>query len=479
MREIIQLKTKTIKVSGINPRKTFSEDALEELAASIKKLGLLQPPVVYPDNGRYILLCGERRLLACKKAKVKEIPCMVIDPPATPEVALQLSLVENLQREDLRVGEEAPAIKELVEGGMKRSEVARALGKSYGYINARYQVALYPEVLAAFVEGGEEHVNQWALVGQIEGPEIRGRIIKDVKGRGISSYAGDLNTCRMIEKRAGGEIEERRLTRFCWRYKNKRKGIEKCIGDFGDWSGAERTACKHCVDVTYALIGWLGLKFDYGVTVCVNPDKTCLDYKLERERVTLEKLDRVDKKKLLRQEYRWGEDRYVEVSMDSDNYGPRACKGCKSLYRVPEGLRYSTEISFQHPYRYCLSEDPACFDSKKADWKAEEKVAKPPSGGGSVGISYVEAKKKTDDELREIVQGEAEEKTIDMLYGPARETLEERGFIPRIKVEVRWEKFEAPGACSLECHYAEDGPCPEYCPHQVDGEPKKEEDDAA
>ena len=440
MREIIQLKTKSIKLNGLNPRKTFSEDALEELASSIRELGLLQPPVVYPDNGRYVLVCGERRLLACRKAKIKTVPCVVIDPPATPAVALQLSLVENLQREDLRVGEEAPAIRELVEGGMKRSEVARALGKSYGYINARYQVALYPEVLAAFVEGGETHVNQWALVGQIEGPEIRGRMIKEFESRDIGNCAGELNACRMIEKRAGGEIEGRMLTRFCKKYENRKAGICKCTGE--GW-GSDRKDCKHFVDVSYMVGRWLGIDGNYDTAVCTAPDRTCLDYKHEREGVARAKLDRVDKKRLLRQEYRWGEDSYVEASMASADYGPRACKGCKSLCRIPDGWRYSTEFSFNHPYRYCLSEDPACFNAKKADWKAEAADRRGPVDGRS-SLTYGQAKEKTDEELQELVLEDTPQDACEecLMQGACGEVLAERGYRFKLERQVEFTKEE-------------------------------------
>ena len=95
------------------PRKTFDEQALGELAASIAEHGLLQPIAVRPHGvGRYLIVAGERRWRASRMAGLTEVPVIVKD--VTDEQAMELALVENLQREDLDPVEEAAGIRELM-----------------------------------------------------------------------------------------------------------------------------------------------------------------------------------------------------------------------------------------------------------------------------------------------------------------------------------------------------------------------------
>jgi ParB family chromosome partitioning protein len=112
------------------PRKTFEEDSLAELSASIAEHGLLQPIVVRPAvHGGYIIIAGERRWRACRMAGLTEAPVIVKD--VTDQQAMELALIENLQREDLDPVEEACGIKELMERcELTQEQAARRLGKS-------------------------------------------------------------------------------------------------------------------------------------------------------------------------------------------------------------------------------------------------------------------------------------------------------------------------------------------------------------
>ena len=109
--------TSTVKVSeievpeGFNPRREFDETALEQLAASIKKNGITTALTVAREDGHFVLIDGERRLRAAKKAGVKEVPVLVRDD----ENALAAALVANVQREDLNPIEEAEALRRLSE----------------------------------------------------------------------------------------------------------------------------------------------------------------------------------------------------------------------------------------------------------------------------------------------------------------------------------------------------------------------------
>lgn len=111
------------------PRKNFDEDALEELADSIKQFGLLQPILVQDRKTYYEIIAGERRWRAAKKAGLKEIP--VIIKNYTDREIVEISLIENIQREDLNPIEEAQAFKRLLtEFNLKQDEVAERVSKS-------------------------------------------------------------------------------------------------------------------------------------------------------------------------------------------------------------------------------------------------------------------------------------------------------------------------------------------------------------
>lgn len=111
------------------PRKNFDEDALEELAESIRQFGLLQPILVQDRKTYYEIIAGERRWRAAKKAGLKEVP--VIIKNLTEQEIVEISLIENIQREDLNPIEEAQAYKRLLtEFNLKQDEVADRVSKS-------------------------------------------------------------------------------------------------------------------------------------------------------------------------------------------------------------------------------------------------------------------------------------------------------------------------------------------------------------
>lgn len=123
-----------VKISKVEPnreqpRKNFDEDALEELAESIKQFGLLQPILVQDRTSHFEIIAGERRWRAAKKAGLKEIP--VIIKNYTDQEIVEISLIENIQREDLNPIEEAQAYKRLLtEFNLKQDEVAERVSKS-------------------------------------------------------------------------------------------------------------------------------------------------------------------------------------------------------------------------------------------------------------------------------------------------------------------------------------------------------------
>ena len=125
----VNLEIAKIEPNRAQPRKTFDEDALEELSDSIKKHGVIEPLVVVKRDDYYELIAGERRWRASKMAGLKEVPVRIMD--LTEEQIVQIRLIENLQREDLNPIEEALAYKDLIDRfGYKQDEVAEIVSKS-------------------------------------------------------------------------------------------------------------------------------------------------------------------------------------------------------------------------------------------------------------------------------------------------------------------------------------------------------------
>ena len=124
-----KLKVSLIEPNGTQPRKNFDEAALQELADSIKTYGVLQPLIVQKKDSHYEIIAGERRWRAAKIAGIKEIP--VIIKKLTRQEIMEISLIENIQREDLNPIEEALAFKRLLtEFNLKQDEVAERVSKS-------------------------------------------------------------------------------------------------------------------------------------------------------------------------------------------------------------------------------------------------------------------------------------------------------------------------------------------------------------
>lgn len=136
------------------PRKTFNAESLKELSESIKQHGVIQPITVNDQgNGRFLIVAGERRFRASLNAGLKKIPAVV--KKYTEKEIKEISLVENLQREDLNPIESAKAVKELMDiYGYTQEAVADRIGKSRPLIaNTLRLLNLYPEVIALIEKG--------------------------------------------------------------------------------------------------------------------------------------------------------------------------------------------------------------------------------------------------------------------------------------------------------------------------------------
>ena len=167
------------------PRKKFDDDKLEELSESIKTDGLLQPILVQKRDGYYEIIAGERRWRAALKAGLKEIPVIVRD--YTEKEILELSLVENIQRENLNPIEEAIAYKRLMdEFGLGQEEVAQRVSKSRSAVANSLRLLKLEENVQKMVIDGEISMGHARALLPLEDPEKQLLTAKEIVDKKLS-----------------------------------------------------------------------------------------------------------------------------------------------------------------------------------------------------------------------------------------------------------------------------------------------------
>lgn len=136
------------------PRKNFNESALRELSESIAMYGVLQPLLlVKSEGGRYMIIAGERRYRASLKAGLAKVPAIVRE--FTPQQVQEISLIENLQREDLNAIEAAMGMRELMDNhGLTQDDVAKCIGKSRPYVTNTLRLLQLPKEVTDMVREG-------------------------------------------------------------------------------------------------------------------------------------------------------------------------------------------------------------------------------------------------------------------------------------------------------------------------------------
>jgi ParB family chromosome partitioning protein len=144
--ELMELDIDRIDPTDAQPRGAFRENKLEELAQSIRHNGIIQPLVVRPNGDRFQIIAGERRWRAAQKAGLHRVPCIIRE--VLEENVLELSLIENIQREELNPIEEANAYKKLLERqDLTQDEVAKRVGKDRSSITNALRLLKLPIVL--------------------------------------------------------------------------------------------------------------------------------------------------------------------------------------------------------------------------------------------------------------------------------------------------------------------------------------------
>ena len=190
-----------IRTNPYQPRKVFDPEKLAELAESIKEHGVFQPILVRRAIEGYELVAGERRLRAAKIAELEKIPAIVVDFNDTQ--MMEVSLLENIQREDLSPIEEAEAFKQLIDKvGYTQEELAKRVGKSRTYVTNSLRLLKLPYEVKEMVRKGELSYGQARTILSVEGEERQKALARKAVKEGL--------TVRQLEKLAARKIVVRR-----------------------------------------------------------------------------------------------------------------------------------------------------------------------------------------------------------------------------------------------------------------------------
>ena len=218
---ILRVPLDNIKRNEYQPRINFDETKLNELASSIKQNGIIQPIAVRPVKGSsepYQIVAGERRWLAAQKAGLHEIPVTILD--LDDNEVLEVAIVENIQREDLNIVEEAKGYKRLNEEfGYDHDKIANMMSKSRSHVSNTLRLLNLPKDIISMLQDGELTAGQARpLVGlpnaskiaeEIVSKKMSARSIESIKKRQSKSFTVDPNIFdiqREIERSLGLKV---------------------------------------------------------------------------------------------------------------------------------------------------------------------------------------------------------------------------------------------------------------------------------
>ncbi len=177
--EIIELPLEELRPNPYQPRKTFKDESLDELAASIKEHGVFQPIIVKKSIKGYEIIAGERRYRASKKAGLKKIPAIVRH--FTDEQMMEIALLENLQRENLNAIEEAEAYTSMIEKlGITQEELSKKIGKSRSYISNTIGLLRLPKEVQKYVISGKLSMSHARTLSKLDDDEEIVKMAEDI-----------------------------------------------------------------------------------------------------------------------------------------------------------------------------------------------------------------------------------------------------------------------------------------------------------
>ena len=186
--EVVELPLSELRPNPYQPRKIFDEEALNELAISIKEHGVFQPIIVKKSIKGYEIIAGERRYRASKIAGLETIPAIIRD--FTDDEMMQISLLENLQRENLTAIEEAKAYKSIIEAlCLTQDEFAKKIGKSRSYITNMLGLLKLPASVQDMVLYNKISMAHARVLSKLEDPKQIEALAEKVVSEGISVHS--------------------------------------------------------------------------------------------------------------------------------------------------------------------------------------------------------------------------------------------------------------------------------------------------
>lgn len=203
--EVQLIPVKECRTNPYQPRKTFDADALEELKVSILEYGIIQPLIVRKSIKGYEIVAGERRFRAAKLAGLDEVPAIVKD--FDDAKMMEIALLENLQREDLTVIEEALAYKNLIEElKLTQEELSEKIGKSRSHIANTMRLLTLPDNVISFINNGQLSMGHArALLGLKNKDDLNTIVKKIIKEqlnvRQVEHLVNELNEKKPVKKK--------------------------------------------------------------------------------------------------------------------------------------------------------------------------------------------------------------------------------------------------------------------------------------
>ena len=207
--KVLFLPVEEISPNPDQPRRVFSQPELEELAASIRALGVLQPLTVRRREGQWELVAGERRLRAAKLAGLSQVPCLSVQVDS--QSSSLLALVENVQRRDLDFWEEALALRQILDTyHLSQEELARRVGRSQSAVANKLRLLKLPdEALALLRAHGATERHARALL-RLDSPERQLEAAEQVTARGLTVA----QTEALVEQLLGDSPRRRKKPTF-------------------------------------------------------------------------------------------------------------------------------------------------------------------------------------------------------------------------------------------------------------------------
>lgn len=204
---VLYIDINDIKPNANQPRKNFNEEKIRELADSIVEHGIIQPLVVRESDGFYEIVAGERRWRAARIAGLKKVPCITRE--FTDEQNILVSIIENMQREDLNPIEEAKGLHQMmVNFGLTHDQISKSISKSRPYISNSLRLLKLPEEIQDMVSDGLLSMGHARALVNVEGQELQISLCRSVIEKGLS--------VRELEKivAAEGKPKKRRAKRM-------------------------------------------------------------------------------------------------------------------------------------------------------------------------------------------------------------------------------------------------------------------------